>query len=615
LQNPHTPVRWKLGLLAAVAVMLLSLYPQLNLWIVRGRDWQGSYAHVDSDEVAYSAYLAALIDGRPRRNDPYTGRDDATGQRQAESLFSIQFIPPYLLALAARLCGFSANTVFMLLMPVISLAAALAIFWLMWLLTSDDRVAAASVLIVLCLGTFGPVYVSWQTLRGMDTTYAFGFLPFLRRFQPATSFPFFFLFCAFVWRTLRSRETRALFLSAAASSLTFGLLVFSYFYLWTAALAWLLCLALVLFIARPSGWQRDIKRTGLILATSSLALIPYYVLLSGRAPSMDATQLLALSRAPDLFHWSEVVGWAALALLVWGGRRGLLARARHAAIFAASFALVPLIVFNQQVVTGRSLQPLHYDLFIAKYVALVALVLTAVLIWRGSVGDTRRIPGRVLCVIALAAFGWGLGETVVATIRCVPLNIGMDESRRAALRLAELARSSGQERPVALSTDIMLADTLPTDARLAVLWSPHLQVFAGASASEHKERIYKYLYYTGVNYAPGDEQIFERLDPQKKYFIHALLGWGRSDPAWNAGWQPVTNADVLTEMRSYRAFVASFNREQAAQPTLSYFVAPVWQQIDFTNLDRWYERDTGEQVGGYVIYRLKLRPESSQPNY
>lgn len=607
MQNPHPPVRWKLGLLAALAVMLLSLCPQLSLWHARGREWQGSYARIDSDEAAYAAYLQALIDGRPRRNDPYTGRDDAPGERQAESLFSIQFIPPYLMALAARSFGLSASSVFILLMPLISLMTALAIFWLMWSLTDDDRVAAASVLVVLCLGTFGPVYVAWQTLRGMDTTYAFSFLPFLRRFQPATAFPFFFLFCACVWRALRSVEARSSILYSAASCLTFGLLVFSYFYLWTAALAWLVCLAFVLLVAKPAGWQRDIKRTGWILATGSLALIPYYVLLSRRAPSMDATQLLVLSRRPDLLHWSEIVGLIVIALLAWGWRRGLFEGARHVAIFAASLALVPLVVFNQQVLTGRSLQPLHYDLFIAKYVALVALISTATLIRRGRTGNARRIPGRVLVLIALSAFGWGLFETVVATGRYPSFNVGMDESRRAALRLAELARSHVPDRPLALSTDIMLADTLPTDARLAVLWAPHLQVFSGATPNENRARIYQQLYYAGINYQPNDENIFERLDPQKKYFINALVGWGRSDPAWNAAWRPVTPAEIEMEIRNYREFAASFNRERAAQTTLSFFVAPVWQQIDFTNLDRWYERDAGEQIGGYVVYRLKLR--------
>lgn len=588
--------------------MLLSLYPQVNLWLSRGREWQGAYAHVDSDEVAYSAYLAALIEGRPRRNDPYTGRDDAPSQRQAESLFSIQFIPPYMIALAARLLGLSASSVFILLMPIISFGAALAIFWLMWLLTNDDRVAAVSVLIVLCLGTFGPVYVGWQTMRGMDTTYAYSFLPFLRRFQPATSFPFFFLFCALVWRAVRSTEAQSVVTFVAAASLTYGLLVFSYFYLWTAALGWLLCLALVLVAARPAGWRRDIKRTFLILAAGSLILIPYYVLLSRRSASMDATQLLVLSRKPDLLHWSEIVGLITIAVLVWSVRRGLFAGARHVASFAASLALVPLVVFNQQVVTGRSLQPLHYDLFIAKYLALVALIVTAWLAWRSRTHEARRIPGRVLCLIALAAFGWGCVETVVATRRYAPLNVGMDEARRAALRLAELAPGAGAGgRPVALSTDIMLADTLPTDAPLAVLWAPHLQVFSGATTNENRERIYQHLYYAGFNYEPGDEYIFDRLDPQKKYFINALVGWGRSDPAWNAGWHPITPAEIEMEMRSYRQFVASFNRERAAEIPLSFFVVPVWQPLDLTNLDRWYERDRGEQVGGYIVYRLKLR--------
>lgn len=607
LSSPHNSVRWRLGLLAAVAVMLLALYPQLDLWIERGTNWQGSYAHVDSDEVAYSAYLAALIDGRPRRNDPYTGRDDGPISRQHESLFSIQFVQPFALGRLARLLGLSASTVFILLMPVIALASSLAIFWLLTLLTNDERVAAASVLVVLCLGTFGPVYITWQSLRGMDTTYAFSFLPFLRRFQPALAFPFFFLFCAFVWRSLQTRAARDAVLYGGGASLTFALLIFSYFYLWTAALGWLACLLLSLIIARHEGWRRDVVRAGLICAAGSLAFIPYYILLRNRAPSMDATQLLTLSRRPDLLHWSEILGLSVIAALVWASRRGLLKGFNHVRVFAASFALVPLVVFNQQILTGHSLQPLHYDLFIAKYVALIALILLASLLWRSRAGGIRRFPAQALWWIALAAFGWGLVETVVATRRYVPVNVAMDKMRGVALRLAELARAEGATHPLALSTDLMLADGLPTDAPLAVLWAPHLQVFSGAVAGEHKQRIYQQLYYTNVNYAEGDEQSLEKLDPHKRYFINALIGWGRSDPAWNAGWRPVTPAEIEAELRGYREFVSSFNQESAARLPLSYVVAPVWQKLDFTNIDRWYERDAGQRTGDFIVYRLRLR--------
>ena len=54
---------------------------------LRGAEWNGHYAYNDIDEVAYAAYLKALIDGRPRKNDPYTGRDDSPENPQPESLF------------------------------------------------------------------------------------------------------------------------------------------------------------------------------------------------------------------------------------------------------------------------------------------------------------------------------------------------------------------------------------------------------------------------------------------------------------------------------------------------------------------------------------------------
>src|ERR671924_508746 len=87
------PMRWRWGVLAALAMVFLALYPQINLWLVPGREWNGAYVTVHGDESAYSAYIQALIDGRPRRSNPYTGWDDIPSRPQPESLFSIQFLP------------------------------------------------------------------------------------------------------------------------------------------------------------------------------------------------------------------------------------------------------------------------------------------------------------------------------------------------------------------------------------------------------------------------------------------------------------------------------------------------------------------------------------------
>src|SRR5215210_1546243 len=99
----ETRKRWLCAVFAGFVLSLLSVFPQLQLWVARGDVSAQALAYNQGlgDEVAYAAYVNALIAGRPRRNDPYTGRDGS----QAESLFSIQFVPAYTIALTARTLG------------------------------------------------------------------------------------------------------------------------------------------------------------------------------------------------------------------------------------------------------------------------------------------------------------------------------------------------------------------------------------------------------------------------------------------------------------------------------------------------------------------------------
>src|SRR6267378_2811315 len=137
---------WRWGIGAALALMLVSLFPQAHFIANRGREWQGANAITHPDEVAYSAYLASLVRGNPRRYDPYTGRGEQS--EAPESLFSIQMVPAYAVALPARWFHLSASTVFMILPGLCALASALAIFRLVCLLTRDARFSAAAVLII-----------------------------------------------------------------------------------------------------------------------------------------------------------------------------------------------------------------------------------------------------------------------------------------------------------------------------------------------------------------------------------------------------------------------------------------------------------------------------------
>jgi len=266
---------WKWALWAAVAVTLLSAGPQLLMWGSRGAQWNGTYAELHGDEWVYSAYVQALIDGRPRRNDPYTGRDDRPDNVQPESLFSIQFLPAYVIAIPARLLGISSSTAFIVLGVLAPFFACLSIYWLIAIVIRDRNLAAAGSVVVLCLGALAAGEGLIHLLISGDN---YSFLPFLRRYVPVAPFPLFFVFCTIVWKALNDR--RFAFVCSVTAGLLLDLLIFSYFFLWTAALAWLACIALLWFVAYPRRLRQDSPHflIILLLAVTALVLHPRWLL-------------------------------------------------------------------------------------------------------------------------------------------------------------------------------------------------------------------------------------------------------------------------------------------------------------------------------------------------
>src|SRR4030095_15361344 len=103
------------------------------------------------DEFLYSAYINALIDGRPRRNDPFSGRDDHRNAPLPESAFSIQLLPAYVISSIAKVFRLSASTSFIILTAFAAISAAVSIFWLLNLLIQENRGAALGTLFILLL--------------------------------------------------------------------------------------------------------------------------------------------------------------------------------------------------------------------------------------------------------------------------------------------------------------------------------------------------------------------------------------------------------------------------------------------------------------------------------
>ncbi|MDT7541383.1 MAG: hypothetical protein QOE33_1287 [Acidobacteriota bacterium] len=594
-----------LSLCVALSMLLVAVAPQVYVWLKQGRAWNGALVYFTSDERAYEAYVNALIDGRPRRNDPYTGRDEELDAARVESLFSIQFVPAYALAYAARLFHLSTSAVFFALLCGSAVAAALVIFQLIFALTGDARLAAAGTLFVLCLGTLASGYGIWDHTH-LDPGIRFRHLPFLRRYQPAFPFAFFFGFCALVRRSLAHKDERrgAAYATATLAGLCFVMLVYSYFFLWTAAAAWLVTLALVWLLARPTERRAALKRLGIIVAAATIALVPYASLLARRGATTDAAEALVRSHTPDLFRVPEAFGFALLFLLCWAWRRGRFAGDDAAALFALSFVLLPFVVFNQQIITGRTLQPMHYDAFIVNYCVLLAVVLCVALV------RARPFATRFLACVALAALAWASFETTVWTRKDGAYLLFQDEAHAPSTLLARLGRESASGGPdthsIVFSPIVPVSDSLPASAPQPVLWAPHTFVFAGASAEEEHERLLQYLYYSGIDLSAADTRAYETLDATGKYYLYSLLGAARANPQLAPHWQPVTAEEMRRAFKEVSDYAATFDRARAARFPVSYLLV-YDTAVELPNFDRWYERDAGQHAGHFMLYRVRLR--------
>ncbi|HEV2826324.1 MAG TPA: hypothetical protein VGW76_01890 [Pyrinomonadaceae bacterium] len=605
--STNTRIEWRWGLLAASVLTLLSLYPQFHLWSNRGESWQHAVAYNQGlgDEVAYAAYVNALIDGRPRRNDPYTGRDDRAHAPLPESLFSIQFVPAYAIALPARALGMSATTAFMFLTPLVAFTSGLAVFLLVFIVTGSNRIAACGVLVVLSLGTLAAAEGTFTNFVGSERH--FDYFPFLRRYQPAASFPLFLIFLILVWKSL-TKLTRPVWAGLLAG-IVLAVLVFSYFYLWTAAMAWLVLLALLWLIARPEDRKSVVRFCAAFATISVAALIPYFILISRSGDTSGSVQLLVSSRRPDLFSAAELLAGLLLLILAVGLKRRSIDLHDRRVILTISFALLPFVVLNQQLITGRVMQPIHYKGFVTSYAVLIAFVLASGLRWRRRSGERWQLSKRALLWIALGALDWGAIEAQQAARRSAEGNDKAAEEMSVYVRLTKQAHTNTtiRDEKVVLFDDLHMADGAPAVSPLAVLWAPHMVVYSGVTQLESKERLYRHLYYTGV----GVKELDAYLHGQNVYYGCAvgLFGFDRLIDGLNPNAKPISIEEKNAELISYGRYVETFDKERAANPRLSYVITPTVGGTDLKNLERWYQRDAGERVGKFTLFRLQLRDD------
>jgi hypothetical protein len=418
-------------------------------------------------------------------------------------------------------------------------------------------------------------------------------------------FAVFFVLCGCVWQMLTAENPRQQIIFTVISAVCFAYTVFSYFYHWTAAAAWLGCLGIIWLLVRPEDWKQDFKAFLGLGGLCLLALIPYAYLLSNRSHTMDEVQLLVYTRQPDLWRVPSLISYSVLVMLVLGILLKAVKLKDRAVLFVLALALSVIVVFNQQILTGRELQPIHYQVFIGNYVAGLALVLMLGILFKTlSHSKIKQISFTILAVLAAT---WGIVECHYTVRVLDEANLARDEQMPIARRLTELSvndvPSPQSQRAVTFALSLIQADELPTVAPQAVLWARHQHIFAGVTWQENKERYYQYLYYQDLD----EEWLEKQLKEGDFVSMIALFGWGRHNNRLSSQAKGLSNAEIEAEARRYGEYCKNFSQKEASHPTISYLVYPTDWQPALENFQKWYELGEAEIHGKYTLYQVKLK--------
>jgi hypothetical protein len=269
--------------------------------------------------------------------------------------------------------------------------------------------------------------------------------------------------------------------------------------------------------------------------------------------------------------------------------------------------LVAPIVFNQQIITGRSLQPFHYEFFCANYISLFALVLTVFIILEKKLNSLEF--KKILTIAAIAAIFIGAFDTYYGSIPVRERNIQRDELAAAANRIKSLNQSSEQKSPIVLSFDFMQDDNfdsidLPALSSAPVLWSPHLSMFPDVGSKENLRRIFQALYYQNFD----KDKLKAKLRSKNKYILLlGLFSADRTSALYTGKLNPITEQEIDEITEKYENFRRDFSAAEAASPKLSFVLVHKDAANDFTALDRWYERSEPDEIGKFILFRVRLR--------
>jgi hypothetical protein len=325
---------------------------------------------------------------------------------------------------------------------------------------------------------------------------------------------------------------------------------------------------------------------------------------------LDQAQVLTLSHRPDLTRIPELIGAFILVVLIVNIRKQRIERGDPRVIFAASFALLPFVLFNQQVFTGKSVQPFHFEAFTANYAVLVGLVILASLVCKPSSRSLRRIAvvSLVLGTLEVGIPGWARTRVGIMEDQMVPVFRRLNELSKQDGTLKAL-RISGKTEGVVFSPHPEVMGLLPTWAPQGTLLGAAALDFGSATQFQRKQLLYLQMYYSQVDAARFRDFLSEKSNDAYMNFYapSVIFGDERFLALLSAHSKHIEPSEIEEEVKAYQTYTNGFVRDKVLEHPIRFLVTRKDDPRNLNDLNLWYEWEEGEDLGLYKLYRVKLR--------
>jgi len=384
-QNSAGALGQALAPVCLAITVLLVLLPSLVY------HWQfgaGTFPILSHDEQYYAVLAASTARGQSLTFNPYLGTEPDLAGRGSEA---ITFVPRYLAAVFIRGFGWGAG------FTVLS-AFSTTLIWILayslcrrltgcraWSITGACMLLLlpyAGVLLTYPAKWILSSFAGWPMAEGtMALNYA-------RRFNPALSAPALLAFLLLHWQGSQSKQ-RVWQLAAGAVG---GLLFYCYFFFGVFA-AVFSTLWLVWQILRERSNARDAVQAWVLHMVMTVPFL-YWAL-----QSMQTFRAFTVeSREPYLSLPHAAVVLASIAILVFFGNER-----RKEAVWLSALGLATLLANNQHVLTGKFIEPWHFD---ANVVAPLSSLLLACALARIPLARFGLRTAIAALALTLAVFGF-----------------------------------------------------------------------------------------------------------------------------------------------------------------------------------------------------------------